>query len=223
MPLAAEPYATALDLVFEFVTSNFTRGPAIALLSSPHFSFEVDGEPLRRLEIAAFNRALSDEGYFGGSAHLRSIAATGRWRAARAAVSAIDELGVLSSTSAPSLQLGALLAFLADHDRLPAVGDPLRERHLRARSAVLAALQSLRRAHEQIDDTPAGAPSVAAMIRRWIEAQTFSPRAGASGVQLLDAQAARYGEFDEVFLVGLVEGEWPQRSSRSIFYPCRRC
>ena len=51
------------------------------------------------------------------------------------------------------------------------------------------------------------------MIRRWIEGQTFAPRAGAAGVQLLDAQAARYGEFDEVFLVGLVEGEWPQRSS----------
>ena len=57
------------------------------------------------------------------------------------------------------------------------------------------------------------------MIRRWIEGQTFAPRAGHAGVQLLDAQAARYGEFDEVFLVGLVEGEWPQRSSKSIFYP----
>jgi ATP-dependent helicase/nuclease subunit B len=57
------------------------------------------------------------------------------------------------------------------------------------------------------------------MIRRWIEGQTFSPRAGSSGVQLVDAQAARYGEFDEVFLVGLVEGEWPERSSKSIFYP----
>ena len=45
LPLAAEPYAAALDLVFEFVTSNFTREPAIALLSSPHFSFEVDGAP----------------------------------------------------------------------------------------------------------------------------------------------------------------------------------
>ena len=78
MPLAAEPYATALDLVFEFVTSNFTRGPAIALLSSPHFSFEVDGEPLRRLEIAALNRALSDEGYFGGSAHLREHSGHGK-------------------------------------------------------------------------------------------------------------------------------------------------
>ena len=57
------------------------------------------------------------------------------------------------------------------------------------------------------------------MIRRWIEGQTFAPRAGTSGIQVLDAQAARYGEFDEIFLVGLVEGEWPQRPSKSIFYP----
>ena len=40
LPLAAEPYAAALDLVFEFVTSNFTREPVVALLGSPHFSFE---------------------------------------------------------------------------------------------------------------------------------------------------------------------------------------
>ena len=57
------------------------------------------------------------------------------------------------------------------------------------------------------------------MIRRWIEGQTFAPRAGSAGVQLLDAQAARYGEFDEVFVVGLVEGEWPHRSAKNIFYP----
>ena len=38
LPLAAEPYAAALDLVFEFVTSKFTREPVVALLSSPHFS-----------------------------------------------------------------------------------------------------------------------------------------------------------------------------------------
>jgi RecB family exonuclease len=60
---------------------------------------------------------------------------------------------------------------------------------------------------------------IAAMIRRWIEGQTFAPRAGATGVQVLDAQAARYGEFDEIFLVGLVEGEWPQRPAKNIFYP----
>jgi ATP-dependent helicase/nuclease subunit B len=102
---------------------------------------------------------------------------------------------------------------------MPAVSDPLRERHLRARRAIISAIQSLRRAHESLDDTPVGIVEVAGMIRRWIEGQTFAPRAGTSGVQVLDAQAARYGEFDEIFLVGLVEGEWPLRPPKSIFYP----
>jgi RecB family exonuclease len=102
---------------------------------------------------------------------------------------------------------------------MPPAGDPLRERHLRARRAVLSAVQGLRRAHQSLDDSPVELSSLAAMIRRWIQGQTFAPRAGASGVQLLDAQAARYGEFDEVFLVGLVEGEWPERVAKNIFYP----
>ena len=216
LPLAAEPYAAALDLVFEFVTSNFTREPVVALLGSPHFSFEVDGRAIRRSDVAALNRALSEEGYFGGIENLRAFE---RWRAAKAACGRRRELRALSETERPSVQLDALLAFLARHDRIPEPGDPLRERHLRARRAVLSAIHGLRRAHQHLDDSPVELSSVAAMIRRWIEGQTFSPRAGHTGVQLLDAQAARYGEFDEVFLVGLVEGEWPQRSSKSIFYP----
>ena len=39
------------------------------------------------------------------------------------------------------------------------------------------------------------------------------------GVRLLDAQAARFADVDDVQLVGLVEGEWPERTRRSIFYP----
>src|SRR4029079_15261685 len=31
--------------------------------------------------------------------------------------------------------------------------------------------------------------------------------------------AARYGEFDDLTLVGLIEGEWPDRPSRNIVYP----
>ena len=216
LPLAAEPYAAALDLVFEFVTSNFTREPVVALLGSPHFSFEADGAAIRRSDVAGLNRALADEGYFGGLDNLRSFE---RWKAAKAAVAAADELTPLSEPERPSVQLDALLAFVNAHDRVPEVGDPLRERHLRARRAVLSAIHGLRRAHQYLDDSPVEFSTVAAMIRRWIEGQTFSPRAGHTGVQLLDAQAARYGEFDEVFLVGLVEGEWPQRSSKSIFYP----
>ena len=144
---------------------------------------------------------------------------TGRWKAAKAAAGAADELRALAGSERPSVQLSALLAFLQAHDRIPPPGDPLRDRHLRARSAVLSAVHGLRRAHQHLDDTPVELASVAAMIRRWIEGQTFAPRTGTGGVHLLDAQAARYGEFDEVFLVGLVEGEWPERSSKSIFYP----
>ena len=216
LPLAAEPYAAALDLVFEFVTSNFTREPVVALLGSPHFSFEVDGAAVRRADVAALNRAFADEGYFGGVENLRPFE---RWKAARAAIAAAGELRALAEQERPSVQLDALLAFLDAHDRIPEIGDPLRERHLRARRAVLSAIHGLRRAHQYLDDSPIELSSVAAMIRRWIEGQTFAPRAGHAGVQLLDAQAAKYGEFDEVFLVGLVEGEWPQRSSKSIFYP----
>ena len=217
LPLASEPYAATLDLVFEFVTSNFTREPVVALLASPHFSFQVDGAEVRRSEVAALNRTLSEEGYFGGADRLRQFGASSK--AARAAANAADELRALTDGTRPSVQLATLAAFLDAHDRIPTLGDSLRERHLRGRTAILSAIHGLRRAHERLDDSPVAFADVAAMIRRWIEGQTFAPRTGSSGVQLLDAQAARYGEFDEVFLVGLIEGEWPQRSSKNIFYP----
>ncbi len=217
LPLASEPYAAALDLVFEFVTSNFTREPVVALLASPHFIFQVDGVEVRRTEVAAWNRTLSEEGYFGGVERLRQLGASSK--AARAAANAADELRALTDVERPSVQLATLAAFLDAHDRIPTLGDNMRERHLRGRTAILSAIHGLRRAHERLDDSPVAIADVAAMIRRWIEAQTFAPRTGSSGVQLLDVQAARYGEFDEVFLVGLIEGEWPQRSAKNIFYP----
>jgi len=37
-------------------------------------------------------------------------------------------------------------------------------------------------------------------------------------VQLVDDQAARYGDFDDMTIVGLVDGEWPERPRRNIFY-----
>ena len=45
------------------------------------------------------------------------------------------------------------------------------------------------------------------------------PRTGEAGLQILDAQAARFADFDDVQLLGLVEGEWPERPRRNIFYP----
>ncbi|HEY4957923.1 MAG TPA: PD-(D/E)XK nuclease family protein [Caldimonas sp.] len=60
---------------------------------------------------------------------------------------------------------------------------------------------------------------IAPDVRRWIEDETFVPESGDAGLQLLDAQAARYGDFDEAVIVGLIEGEWPERPRRNIFYP----
>src|SRR5258706_228045 len=67
LPLAAEPYAAAVDLLFSFVSANFARVPAVALLRSPHLRFPgADGEAVRAREIAALDRALSEAGYLCG-------------------------------------------------------------------------------------------------------------------------------------------------------------
>ena len=108
-----------------------------------------------------------------------------------------------------------VLAFIGAHERLALVDD----RHLRARAAILSALEMLRDAHAAFDDGPLSSAELANGVRRWIEGQTFSPRTGAAGVLLLDARAAAYADVDELRLVGLIEGDWPERAGRSIFYP----
>jgi inactivated superfamily I helicase len=87
------------------------------------------------------------------------------------------------------------------------------------RSAVVAALASLRGAHARFDDAPRPFADTVACVHRWIEQQTFAPREGGTGVQLLDADSARFGEFDTIHLVGLTQQEWPESVARSIFYP----
>jgi len=82
LPLAAEPYAAALDLVLSCVSANFARGPAIALLRSPHFDFGevglkrdtpyIDGVP-------ALDRALAEAGYLGDAESLDRLLES--WRA----------------------------------------------------------------------------------------------------------------------------------------------
>ena len=73
LPLASEPFAAALDLVIAFVAGNFGRGPAIALLRSPHFRFGPDHAPLTPIEVSALDRALSDAGYLGDVATLERL------------------------------------------------------------------------------------------------------------------------------------------------------
>lgn len=234
LPLAAEPFAAALDLVFTFALSEATRASVVELLGSPHWKF--DGVAHRH--IVAADALLCDVKYLGGWDRLSSLAGEGDgaetapggserkrsiWKRAapalRAAAQVAAELRDLVNAPAASSQVSALLAFIAAHERLPGPGDSWQARHLRARAAVLAALESLRDAHVRHDDEPLTIAELAGTVRRWIEGQTFSPRTGSRGVTLVDAPAAAYADVDEVRLAGLVERDWPERAGRSIFYP----
>jgi ATP-dependent helicase/nuclease subunit B len=96
--------------------------------------------------------------------------------------------------------------------------DPADDRQVRARAAVLASLDDLVRAFRLHDDRRRSHDDLTSLIHHQIEGRTFAPRRGRRGVQLVDAAAARFGRFDHVHLVGLVETDWPERPSRSIFY-----
>jgi RecB family exonuclease len=242
LPLAAEPYAAATDLVLAFAGGNFARMPAVALLRSPHFRFR-SGRPgggphesaereafVSTRDIDALDRALAEAGYLGDAAALERL--VDLWRASAPekgrhvrALRAADQLRHLVAELAPLRQpapvashLDVLIEFLSRHEHLPGPDDPLRVRQLRARAAILGTLTSLRDAHARFDPAPVDVDELAGLIRRWIEGQTFAPRSGDAGVHLVDAESARFGAFDHVHLAGLVDGEWPERPHRNIFY-----
>jgi hypothetical protein len=222
LPLASEPFAAALDLVFAAVVARFARRPLVQLLRSPHFNLAADpGEPAQA-GIAALDRALADAGYLGDVERLRAFAemAVGpEAAAARAAAAVAGELAPLADRANVSSHLTRVLAFLHGHERMSAADDPADTRHLRARAAVLRTLEDMRAAAVAHDDPVVPLEEVAASVRRWIESQTFTPARGDGGVRLVDAQSARYGDFDHVWLAGLVAGDWPESSPRNIFYP----
>jgi len=219
-PLAAEPYAAALDLVFTAVTASFSREALIALMRSPQLDLAAGGDVPARL--AALDRALEKAGFSGArEVPLQLSAARAGPLAELALVAArtIDELAPLAQIAPASAQLDRLAAFLQAHERMPGPADPWFDRHHRARAAILGALVELAAAHRLHDDPPVGIAELAATVRRWIEAETFAPRTGLGGVQLMDAHAAPFADLDEACLVGLVAGEWPAGMARDIFYP----
>ena len=230
MPLASESYAAALDLVIDFVRGQGGRSPAIALLRSPHFGFGSENAPCSARDVAALDRALSDAGYLGGLEALERLMTGWRdsgsgsrhrraLRAGEALVQVASCLAPLRASAPCAGHLDTLIAFLRRNERLPRPDDPLRSRLLRGRAAVLEVLTSLGRAYAQFDMIDVDFNTVAAAIARWIEAHTFAPRTGEDGVHVLDAESAKFGDFDGVQLAGLVDGEWPDTPRRNIFYP----
>lgn len=254
LPLAAEPYAAALDLVIEFVATGFTRRATTALLRSPHFRFEALDRALAHRSavreggsIAALDAALAELRFLGGLDRLTAIAGDwseaaekpsdvrggGRERrrqqaalpAAKVAIELATFLAPLAENRPLVEHLELLLSFLNRYEPTFAhdasVGERgFDERRQRARAGVLAAITGLVDGYKRHDPGASGTVhDLSSAIRRWLGAQTFAIRSGEGGLQIVDAQAARFGEFDDVQLMGLVEGEWPERPRRSVFYP----
>lgn len=246
LPLAAEPFAAALDLALDAVAADFTRGSIVAMLRSPHLALapgpHTAGNP-RAVEgtrfadaVAACEYALADARYLGGLDRLEALVA--RWEAreapasrqerrqaravpaARAVLDAARALAPLTEPRPLTEQITTLIDWMARYDRPPAAEDPTRARRLRVRGAILGALMALRRAYDAHDpDFVGDVTTLTATIRRWLGSQTFAVPTGAPGLRILDAQAARFADLDDMQLVGLIEGEWPGRVRRNVLYP----
>ena len=147
----------------------------------------------------------------------------GRYRPAAEVASLVlqlaERLQPLQNDGPPSVLLNTLASFLTRYATRRVPPAPVRDREVLARRAVWIAVDELRRAHTAIDDTPVPFAEVVATLRRWIETQTFQSRTGSGGIQLVDARTAAYGRYDDLFIIGLVDGEWPERPGRSVLYP----
>jgi RecB family exonuclease len=236
LPLAAEPAAAAVDVLLEFVATNASRLAIVALLRVPQIDLARIGVPWSGDSVQALNELLAAAQYVGDPGRLRLLVdewaaeATGsadlrmgamRRRAVpagRAALAIVDRLAPLFESALASTQLDALHGVLEECAAEPAADGLVRDRELGALSAVLATLRGLAEAYRRNGDFAWSIDELASSVRRWLESQTFTPRSGSTGVHLVDATVARYGRFDEVHLVGLVQGEWPERAQRNLFY-----
>ena len=232
LPLAAEPVAAAFDLILAFIGSQATRASIVALLDSPHWTF-VDPESSETVEcshVDALDRWLRETKFLGGWHQLHALATkspsptglTSRGAVAlRAAARIANELRPAFVGSSASAQIDAILAFIGRYERQPSQTEFWDDRHSRARAALLQGLGALSDAHRVHDDEPLTFSELAAAIRRWIEGQTFELRAETTGPLLIDATAAAFSDVDVARIVGVVDSDWPERSSRSIFFPAR--
>jgi RecB family exonuclease len=232
LPLAGEPAAAALDLVLDVAQTGGTRETVVQLLRSPMLRIDAAGASVAIDEVSALDLVLAErrtsEGpasyprevraFFGGRATRSRTSADGAGRAAEAAAAVSIELAGFREAGASSRQIQTLADFLRRHaSGLPA-DEATADRVRRGRAAVLAVLDALADACRRHDDRPRPPEALAGTVRHWIERHTFARRSDPAGVRLLDAVAARFGEFDHVHLVGLVEHDGPEPPSRSIFY-----
>ena len=181
LPLAAEPYAAAVDLVLQYAAGD-RSATTMSLFRNPHFAFEEQGVADAEFPSLQEPRPLAEH-------------------------------------------VATLRAFLQRHAAPRSdTPDAIDERTARSRALIHEGLDALEKAHRRLNQGGADVAVADLMttVRRWIESRTYPPdrsRARNADVHLVDPHAAAYGRFDQVFLAGLTEAEWPPRAGRNIFYP----
>ncbi|HWW89125.1 MAG TPA: hypothetical protein VNZ26_36280, partial [Vicinamibacterales bacterium] len=223
-PFASEPSVAAFDLILDAVSANFTRETLLALLRSPHFVFFHEGSVVTTESVRSLDRELSEARYLGDLERLEELAR--QWAAeGSTAIPALSaclalarEIEPLRSPDRASVQVARLRAFWSAHLKPLADGDPFFERETLARAALADTLDSLTSAHASYDDPSWTIEETTLAIRRWIEERTFEVDAVGSGLKLLDDQAARYTDLDDLTVVGVVDPDWPERPHREIFF-----
>ena len=223
LPMAAEPTAAALDLLLEAAATKFTRGSLVALLRSPHFVFTHAGDAVTLIGTSALDRALSAARYLGDADMLAGLVqdwSDGRSTPAlHAALAIARELAPLTTPRPASEQLKTLMACWSAHLRPLADDDPFAARERQVRAATGEVVTALASAHAAEDNPDWTIDDLAIAVRRTIEDHTFPADTPDRGVHLVDDQAVRYGQFDDVAIVGLIEADWPEAPRRNIFYP----
>ncbi|HTV03416.1 MAG TPA: PD-(D/E)XK nuclease family protein [Luteitalea sp.] len=243
LPLAAEPGAASLDLLMDVALSGYTRAALVTLLRSPHVVVRhADGTRVDAVGIAALDRWLAEQRYLGTSEHLDALLAVPQpaleagsdssghrariWaevqmarRVAHAVRPLLDALAPLRVDGPGARHVTALRAAWQSCAEPVGDDDPEASRTRRTRASLALVLDELERALAEHDTATVSARDTCILVRRWIEERTFAlPRADA-GLHLVDAEAAVFGTFDRVRIVGLLEGEWPEPTARNIFYP----
>jgi RecB family exonuclease len=220
LPLAGEPFVAVIDLVLDALETGFSRAALIALLNTPHLTIS-DPAPAA-LSIRALDLSLREAGYLGELSRLETFAES----AAAELRPAVDAALVIARLLAPMLekapastQIGRLRTFVFERLRPLAEEDPFSARERWGRAAVQEILIAAATAHATHFDPSWSVADLAAAVRRWLGDHTFDPQRRGRGVSLLDDRAARYGDFDDLTVVGLIESEWPERQARNIFYP----
>ena len=208
----------------------FSRAAVMALLRSPLLEVQVDGRRVEASDVRALGVVLADRRASGdarsflgeveaaGNGHHRGLDLGRASHAARAAARVADALDPCRTAASASAQVRTLVAFLQAHERVQPGSDDPQQRGRRARRAVLASLVTAADAFARHDDRPRPIDAIAAFLHHVIEGQTFAPARSHAGVHLVDAVAARFGAFDDVYLVGLVETDWSERPRRNVFY-----